>query len=148
MSRSIRISRRARLLSISALGLASAAFAASTPRSIDPLSWRWWVTMALLHVVILIAYGAASLPKWANWIEGSRHDRFTIAQGVLISLVAGNVAWALSYYYANAHEAVSWVMAVLAAYSGDSYLRRQLERLIGRMPDPPAPDQPSASNDR
>ena len=91
--------------------------------------------MALLHVVILIAYGAASLPKWAQWIDGSRLERFTIVQGVLISLIAGWLAWMLFYHYGNAHEALCWVMVVLGSYFGEQFLRMVLERYAGKLPD-------------
>lgn len=106
-------------------------------RIVDPMSMRWWVTTSMLQAVILVAYAASSLPKWANWIDGTRLDRLTIVQSVLISLLAGNVAWVLAYHYAVAHEAVAWATAVVAAYGGDAYLSRRLSLLFGPGKDEP-----------
>lgn len=93
---------------------------------------RWWVTIIVLQIAILVAYAASSLPKWAKWEDGTKLDRLTIAQGVLISMVAGNIGWTLTYHYAHAHEAVCWVTAVLASYGGDAYLAKKMDQFFGR----------------
>ena len=116
--------------------IAYAAAAEVVPRAFDVLALRWWVTHLMLLVVLLMAYLASSLPKWAKWEDGSRLDRLTITQGVLVSMLAGFIAWLLSYYYANLHEAVCFVAAVLAAYGGDAYLLKQMERMFGRYDAP------------
>lgn len=105
---------------------------------IDFFSVRWWVTHGMLMGVVLSSYFASSLPKWAKWIDGALHDRLTIMQGVFVSIVAGWVAWVLFYYYAQAHEALCWVMAVVGSYFGETFLRMVLERFAGaKLPGPP-----------
>jgi hypothetical protein len=125
------------------IGSAFAPFAAAASalpevsRPIDFFSLRWWVTHLMLQAVVLVAYFASSLPKWAKWIDGVLLDRLTITQGVLVSFLAGNVAWFLFYYYSGAHEALCWVMAVIGSYFGEPFLRMVLERFAGKLPDPP-----------
>lgn len=102
-------------------------------RVFDFESPYWWLTFGAVQIIVLIGYAAASLPAWAKWEDGNRQDRLTIIQGVIASILAGNIAYSLSYYAARAPEVWCLVAAALAAYAGDAYLRPMLQRVLGRM---------------
>ena len=98
---------------------------------LDFHSARWWATFAAVQVIAVIGYAAASLPAWARWDDGSTQDRLAIIQGVIASVLAGNIAYMLSAYAVKAPEVWSLVGAALAAYAGDAYLRPLLNRWMG-----------------
>lgn len=112
----------------------------------DPSTGRFWITFAMVQVLNLLGYGASSLPQLASWIdEGTAREvlekRLTIVQGVLVSIMAGNIAYYAGRYSVwpavlpanfGATEIVCFISAAVAAYGGDKFLSPLLSRITGR----------------
>lgn len=117
-----------------------AAFAAEKiARSIDAGEIRFWVAFGAVQILAFAGYGASSLPEWAKWVdlEGGAmaivERRLKILQGLIIALLAGNIAYYGGYYYAMLAEIVCFIGAAVAAYGGDRFLSPLLSRITGRV---------------
>lgn len=96
-----------------------------------------------VQFVSLVGHGAASLPDWAQWSDqdGTRVEvaarRLKIIQGLLISILAGNISFYGGQYYAGLHEIPGLIGSGMAAYGGDRFLTPILSRITGRSPPSP-----------
>lgn len=121
---------------LAALGLALwticfAALADQTVRLVDPQSVPW-LTWAWVGGLSLAGWFASSAPKLASWAdeESRLEKRLGVAQSVVVSLIAGFIAYLLALVTATPNL-VAFVGVVLAAYGGDKYLSRMAAQRIG-----------------
>ena len=98
-------------------------------RDFEPGTTRFWFTLAAVQVLWAIGYAASSLPAWAKWQDGTRLDRLTIVQGVVVAGMAGNICYYGAFYYMGAAEIASFICSGLAGFGGDKFLAP----LIGRL---------------
>jgi hypothetical protein len=93
---------------------------------------RFWGVLAAVQAVTLVGYCASSLPQWAGWVDGTALVRLTIIQGVVTSLMAGNIAFFTGLYYAGLTEIVALMAAGAGGFGGDKFLVPVLQRLFGK----------------
>lgn len=116
---------------------AAAVLAEAGVRTMNFSSAQFWWTLAAVQLLGCFGYGCSSLPQFAGWIDPTGgavvqlERRLKIMQGVLIALLAGNLAYYGSWYY-NFAEIVCFGAAALAAYGGDKFLTPLLSRLTGK----------------
>ena len=103
--------------------------AESLVRSFDPSAPRFWASLAAVQFLWLLGYTASSLPVWAKWPDGALADRLTILQGVVVSGLAGNVAYYGGYYHVGFAEVVCFIGAGIAGWGGDKFLTPILQRV-------------------
>lgn len=95
----------------------------------------WW-TFGAVQVLWIIGYLSSSLPAWANWSTADGKTRLTVIAGIFCALIAGNVAYYLSYYEMNWPTLYCFFGAIGGGFLGEKYLTPLFQRL---MPMPAAP---------
>lgn len=111
-------------------------------------SLRFWVAAMAVMVLALAGYSASSLPQWAQWLDDTggpvviRERRLKIVQGLVIALLAGNIAYYGGFYYLAIAEVACFIAAALGAYAGDRFLNPLVSRMTGGKL--PLPVDPSA----
>ncbi len=134
---STRRSRRARSAS-TVSALAAALVLALVPLSVaaeqlvrgfDAGAPRFWAALVAVQFLWAIGYAASSLPVWAKWPDGALQDRLTIVQGVVVSGLAGNIAYYGGFYYIGFAEIACFIGSGLAGWGGDKFLTPLLSRL-------------------
>lgn len=84
------------------------------------------------QLLAVIGYLASSLPLWAGWIDGTTLQRLTIVQGLLVAVLAGNVAFFLAVEY-GLSQILSMMAAAAGGYGGDKFLMPLLNRVVGKV---------------
>lgn len=110
--------------------VASAAAAQVALLEMEPAGF--WTLMAGAQVLILLSYAASSLPIWSGWIDGTLTQRLTILQSLLVALVAGNVAFFLSFEYGFS-KLIALIAAAAGGYGGDKLLAPLMARIFGKV---------------
>lgn len=117
-------------------GIPVAALAATeTARALDLGNWRWWAVLGFVQGITLIGYFASSLNQWAGWIDGTTLQRLTIIQGMIASIMAGNVAYFLGLHYAGLTEVMALMASGAGGFGGDKFLTPLLGRIFGKATD-------------
>src|SRR6266850_8221906 len=99
---------------------------------------RFWVAGLVVMVLAFSGYAASSLPEWAKWKDESgdavaiSERRLKIIQGLVIAMLAGNIAYYGGFYYLAIAEVACFIAAAVAAYGGDRFLSPLLTRVTGR----------------
>lgn len=112
--------------------------AAQATLAVDAGTTRFWVALAAVQVLAAFGYAASSLPQWAQWVDDTGgavaiiERRLKIVQGLVIALLAGNIAYYGGYYYFAMAEIPCFIAAAVAAYGGDKFLSPLLSRITGR----------------
>lgn len=113
--------------------------AAQATLAADAGTPRFWVALGAVQVLAFFGYGASSLPEWAQWKDVTGGDvaiaqrRLKIVQGLMIALLAGNIAYYGGMYYLAGPEIVCFIAAAVAAYGGDKFLSPLLSRITGKV---------------
>src|SRR5205807_769955 len=116
--------RAARLMALAWLPAAALATAQGV-RMLDGSSPRFWMAFFVVQVLALAGYAASSLPEWAEWKDQTgdpvaiAQRRLKIIQGLVIALLAGNIAYYGGFHYLAVAEVASFIAAAVAAYGGD-----------------------------
>ena len=102
---------------------------------LDSATGAFWGVLGAVQALCLLGHAAASLSTWAAWRdEGTvaevRARRFHLAQGVAVSLLAGNATYYGGVYVGMYGIAESLIGASLAAWGGDRFLGPVLERVV------------------
>lgn len=100
--------------------------------AVDVQSSAFLTLLGGAQVLILLAYFASSLPIWAGWIDGSLMARLTIVQSLMVALVAGNVAFFLSFEY-GLSKLIALIAAAAGGYGGDKLLAPLMARILGKV---------------
>jgi hypothetical protein len=101
-------------------------------------SLHFWVAAAVVMLLSFAGYAASSLPEWAKWKDESgdpvaiSERRLKIIQGLVLGMLAGNIAYYGALYYLAIAEVACFIGAVVAAYGGDRFLSPLLSRVTGR----------------
>lgn len=117
----------------------AAAAAEQAVRAADPGAPRFWAALAAVQVLALFGYAASSLPQWAGWIDDTGgavavlERRLKIVQGLVIAILAGNLAYFGGFYCFAWPEIPCFGAAAMASYGGDRFLSPLLSRLTGRI---------------
>lgn len=118
------------------LGVAGGALAEAAVRVVDPGATRFWIAFAAVQILAVFGYSASSLPEWAKWKDITGGDvaiaerRLKILQGMVVALLAGNIAYYGGYYYFALAEIGCFIGAAVAAWGGDKFLTPLLQRLL------------------
>jgi hypothetical protein len=110
--------------------LAAIATEQAAVHALDFGSWRFWVNGAFVLVVALGGWAASSLAQLAQWTEGWP-ARLKVLQGLVTSVMAGVIAYALAVY-AGTPDIPSMVGAALAGWGGEKFLNPLLERFFSK----------------
>lgn len=108
-----------------------AAFAADRA-ALDLTNGRWWAILGFVQAITLLGYAASSLSQWAGWIDGTVLVRLQIIQGVMVAILAGNVAYFTALHSANLPEVYALMSSGAGGYGGDKFLTPLLTRIFGR----------------
>jgi len=99
----------------------------------------WAIQFVAVQGISLMAHGASSLTEWAQWKDDSGTPvelatrRLKVIQGLIISILAGNVAYyGIQFTTEKIDEVPSLILAGVAAYGGDRFLTPILQRITGR----------------
>lgn len=106
-------------------------------------NWFWWVFLAV-QVAIALGYCMSSLPKWGRWVDGAADTEYklTLVVGVMFAIVAGNLAYYISFYEAGVKHLYCFLTALAGGFAGEKWLAPFLMRLLPTY----APDR--APNDK
>lgn len=117
---------------------AAALAAAQATLAVDAGTGRFWAAFGAVQVLSFFGYAASSLPEWAQWVDDSGgvveivERRLKIVQGMIIAVLAGNIAYYGGFYYAGLAEIPCFIGAAVAAYGGDKFLSPLLSRITGK----------------
>lgn len=109
------------------LCLAAPVFADQTVKLVDPQAVPW-LTWAWVGGLSFVGWFASSAPKIARWQdeEDRLEKRLTVMQGLVVSLMAGIIAYLLALY-TGAPNLLGFIAVALAAYAGEKYLADRLQ---------------------
>lgn len=114
------------------LGCATIALAASRQIENDWSAAQFWYLFAAVQLCWAVGYCMSSLPKWGRWVDGGADTEYklTIIVGIIFALVAGNLAYYLTYYEANLKHLYCFITALAGGFAGEKWLAPLLMRTL------------------
>lgn len=107
-------------------------------RTLDAGTWRFWAAFIAVQLLWLLGYAGSSLPEWAKWHDTTGGDiavaerRLKIIQGMVVAMLAGNIAYYGGHYYLGVAQVACFIGAAAAAWGGDKFLTPILSRITGK----------------